>query len=65
MFAEALRRLIAERPVIFEGQPIPFTVSLGVSALDGESDSDATALLKRADENLYAAKRGGRNRVAP
>lgn len=65
VFAEALRRLIAERPVIFEGQSIPFTVSLGVSALDGETDTDAMALMKHADENLYAAKRAGRNRVAP
>lgn len=65
VFAEALRRLLADRPVIFEGQSISFTVSLGVSALDGTADIDATALMRRADEHLYAAKRAGRNRVAP
>jgi diguanylate cyclase (GGDEF)-like protein len=37
-------------------------VSLGV-ATRTESDRDADTLLKRADEALYRAKMGGRNRV--
>ena len=43
---------------------IPFTISVGVTTLHREA-VDPTGLIKRADENLYAAKRGGRNRVVP
>jgi two-component system cell cycle response regulator len=65
MFAEHLRSLIAEKPTTFEDQPIAFTISLGVATVHNESKIDAEALIKRADDNLFAAKRGGRNRVVP
>ncbi len=42
-------------------EPLRFTVSLGLAAR-GSEDSLET-LLERADHGLYAAKRGGRNRV--
>ncbi|PWW04281.1 response regulator receiver modulated diguanylate cyclase [Hoeflea marina] len=38
------------------------TTSVGISTLDGEDDS-AGAMLRRADQALYQAKHGGRNRV--
>ncbi len=65
VFAEHLRTLIEERPTAFDNQVIPFTVSLGVTTMHREKDVDPAALIKRADENLYTAKRGGRNRVVP
>jgi two-component system cell cycle response regulator len=65
VFAEHLRTLIEERPTMFDNQPIPFTISLGVTTLHRETGVDPSGLIKRADENLYAAKRGGRNRVVP
>jgi two-component system, cell cycle response regulator len=65
VFAEHLRTLIEERPCAHDGQGIPFTISLGVTTLHRESGIDASGLIKRADDNLYAAKRGGRNRVVP
>jgi len=44
------------------GRPIPFTVSIGVATrAPGESNLDA--IMKRADQALYKAKDGGRNRV--
>lgn len=43
-------------------KPIPFTVSIGVTASEaGEADVDQ--LMKRADRALYVAKASGRNRV--
>lgn len=54
--AERLRNAVASS----EGEP-KVTISLGVSEWS-EGDSFAT-LAKRADESLYRAKEGGRNRV--
>jgi diguanylate cyclase (GGDEF)-like protein len=65
IFAEHLRSMIAERPVMFDNQPIPITISLGVSCAYNEPNLDPPTLIKRADDNLYAAKRGGRNQVVP
>jgi diguanylate cyclase (GGDEF)-like protein len=64
VFAESLRQIIAERPSIFDGEPIQFTISLGVAAVT-EDTKDAESLIKAADEKLYEAKHGGRNRVCP
>ena len=65
VFAEHLRTIIEERPCAFDNQHISFTISLGVSTLMRETGVDGAGLIKRADENLYGAKRGGRNRVVP
>ena len=65
VFAEHLRTIIAERPCQFENLSISFTISIGVTTLHRETGVDPAALIKRADENLYVAKRGGRNRVVP
>ena len=65
VFADHLRQLIEERPCLFEDKSISFTISVGVTTLHRETGVDPVALIKRADDNLYAAKRGGRNRVVP
>ena len=67
MVAERLRRVIADtsfRPAAGPpGLELAVTVSVGVSVIGGPDDTPEEAL-RRADEALYAAKRGGRNRVA-
>ena len=39
------------------------TVSVGTATYDGQDDAQAAGLLARADENLYRAKRAGKNRA--
>jgi two-component system cell cycle response regulator len=64
LVGERLRQKIAGEPFQIADNPagLAVTVSIGVSSLDGAEDTP-TALLKRADEALYRAKRDGRNRV--
>lgn len=61
---ERLRTRIASEPFqTGEGTRVRVTASVGIAALDGESETPES-LLKRADNALYAAKRRGRNRIA-
>jgi len=62
VFAEKLRILAQEHKFVSDGKEIPITVSLGVADLTPEM-TDAMALVKAADDQLYAAKKAGRNRV--
>ncbi|MEZ5614301.1 MAG: GGDEF domain-containing protein [Rhodocyclaceae bacterium] len=60
--AERLRELTEAERLPAPGFPAPTTASIGVAQLrSGEDGIDA--LMHRADQALYAAKRGGRNRV--
>jgi len=62
LFAEALRGLIDQHPFEFEGTTLRMTASLGVAQLtDGMARPEE--LVAVADDNLYRAKRDGRNRV--
>jgi len=64
--AERLRRRIATEPfpIQQEMQLLDVTISIGIAGLHGAEDN-AAAMLKRADQALYRAKRDGRNRVVP
>ena len=59
---EALRRAEEIRAAI-AGSDAGMTVSIGVAGFVPEVQADPDTLLRRADAALYAAKRGGRNRV--
>lgn len=61
-YAERLRQLVAERPVIWEGHRIGITVSIGLARLHANDPAGDSALI-RADHALYKAKEEGRNRV--
>jgi two-component system cell cycle response regulator len=64
MVAERLRDRVARDPVAISSGagPLNVTISMGVAAYTGPSDT-ADDIIKRADETMYQAKRGGRNRV--
>ncbi|HEX3535828.1 MAG TPA: PleD family two-component system response regulator [Stellaceae bacterium] len=62
--AERLRLAIARAPFRLpsSGEQVPITISIGVAAAESAEDG-VDAMLKRADEALYTAKNGGRDRV--
>lgn len=62
LLAERFRQTVADMKHLYQGAEITVTVSLGVAAMVPEL-SCPDALLKKADEALYEAKRTGRNRV--
>jgi diguanylate cyclase (GGDEF)-like protein len=59
--AENLRGRVETHPFAFQGERIPVTISVGCAMLAEERT--AAELIQRADDKLYEAKRGGRNRV--
>ena len=61
-FAEQVRKLVGDEPFEYEGDKFPVTVSIGVATVAGQ-DLDSTSFIKMADDNLYRAKREGRDRV--
>ena len=72
IFAEKIRALIERTEFKFEDSEIPVRISIGVASLEkgrfGDSEEegrqiDISGFMKHADERLYAAKNGGRNRV--
>ncbi|WP_413043923.1 EAL domain-containing protein [Pseudomonas sp. YJ42] len=59
--AEKLRTLLAE-PMIFEGNRLQVTPSIGIALMPDHGETPAD-LLKRADIALYRAKDAGRNAI--
>jgi two-component system, cell cycle response regulator len=62
--AERLRKSVEQTPFAVSRDPhqLSITISIGIAGSEGNVDS-ADALLHRADQALYRAKREGRNRV--
>lgn len=58
--AERLVRAVRETTYTFEGEPIPMTISVGVSIANAEP---GTVVFERADAALYQAKADGRDQV--
>jgi len=63
ILADRIRRTVAAHRFVFKRTRIPVTISLGISTLSEASIADAEELIRLADEYLYKAKRGGRDRV--
>jgi two-component system chemotaxis response regulator CheY len=60
---DRLREQFASLIFRFGGQTVSVTSSFGVAGFSGDGCADFSQLLRQADAALYAAKRGGRNRV--
>ena len=61
LFAERIRTLIADAPIVVGSLDLPVTVSLGVGSTAGEPEMDGHNLVLDADQNLLRAKAAGRN----
>jgi diguanylate cyclase (GGDEF)-like protein len=59
--ADNLRARVETHGFSFQGERIPVTISIGCAVLGEEKN--AADLIQLADDKLYEAKRGGRNRV--
>jgi diguanylate cyclase (GGDEF)-like protein len=63
--AERLREAFEQDPLDLPDARIPQTLSLGVASIDTKTGALAEELIRAADQALYRAKEGGRNRVEP
>jgi diguanylate cyclase (GGDEF)-like protein len=59
---EVVRWAVCSKPVIFEGKELSISCSIGMASAHC-SGVTADKLVARADDALYRAKKGGRNRV--
>jgi diguanylate cyclase (GGDEF)-like protein len=61
-FAEKIRKMVQDHHFSFESKDITVTLSLGVADMTGDM-TEPLQFIKTADNNLYKAKKLGRNRV--
>jgi two-component system cell cycle response regulator len=61
---ERIRRNVTDKPFAASGKPFPISISVGLATYDTTENATWEELLKHADEALYDAKAGGRNKVA-
>lgn len=62
--AQRLQRMLLQHDAPEEIRHVQVTLSIGVAGVDGTWRGGSTALVREADEALYEAKQGGRDRIA-
>lgn len=62
--AQAIREQVERTPTTIDNERISLTISAGVATAVIEREEQTQALVKLADEQLYAAKAAGRNQVS-
>ena len=60
--ARRLRTRLAETTFVFDGTPARFSASIGI-AYATDTGKPGADLVRRADQALYRAKKGGKNRT--
>jgi two-component system cell cycle response regulator len=60
---DRLREAVQANPIVFDRHAIACTISVGCASLASCPEKSRDHLIAAADRRLYAAKRGGRNRV--
>jgi diguanylate cyclase (GGDEF)-like protein len=60
---ERVRRKIESHEFNYEGKRLPVTISIGIATLSKQNYATPKLLVKAADDFLYKAKGGGRNRT--
>ena len=65
LLADRIRRKVEGTKFQFAGADIPLTVSAGFATLQSGNFATPENLVTAADQNLYLAKRSGRNKVEP
>lgn len=63
LIAERIRASVASNPAVFGTVNLAITVSIGAMQWQSRSELTLDRMLALADEALYSAKNGGRNRV--
>lgn len=64
VIAERIRSNVSKLQILNDdNEVVPITVSVGSSTFNPGEESNSAQLIKAADQHLYRAKRGGRNRV--
>jgi diguanylate cyclase (GGDEF)-like protein len=63
VIAERIRRLVESTPFEVGGAQVSLTLSMGISNFPSHRAKSKEELVKMADQALYDAKRGGRNKV--
>jgi len=61
--AERIRNSIENLDILYDGQHLNLTISIGVAQYNPEIDTTAKNLVDRADKALYTSKQTGRNKV--
>jgi diguanylate cyclase (GGDEF)-like protein len=61
--AERCRLAVASTPLLFNGDSIPMTISIGIGGLVPSRDHEPLDLLHATDQMLYRVKRHGRNNL--
>jgi two-component system, cell cycle response regulator len=62
--AERIRSSIENLDILYDGQHLNLTISIGVAQYNPELDATAKTLVDRADKALYTSKQTGRNKVS-
>ncbi|NQZ90365.1 MAG: GGDEF domain-containing protein [Colwellia sp.] len=63
VIAEKVREKIDQQVIIYQGNKIKVTVSMGIAQLNAKQNIDE--VINRADNYLYQAKSAGRNQIFP